>query len=87
MPKAGSRLELGVRPEFVKFVEPGTADALPVDVISVRDTGRNQIVETDFAGHKVRALVPEGMPVPEGRTSIGFDPAYTQIYADSWIVE
>ena len=63
------------------------ADGLPVDIVSVRDTGRNKIVETDFAGHKVRALVPEGMPVPEGRAGIRFDPTHTQIYADSWIVE
>jgi len=86
-PANDSRLELGVRPEFVNFVEPGSGDSLPVDVVSVRDTGRNKIVETDFAGHKVRALIPEGMPVPEGRTGIRFDPTHTQIYADSWIVE
>jgi len=86
-PKAGAKLELGVRPEFVTFVEPGSANSLPADVVSVSDTGRNSIVETEFAGHKVRALVPEGMPVPEGRTSICFDPTYTQIYADGWIVE
>ena len=86
-PKAGAKLELGVRPEFVTFVEPGTANGLPADVVSVRDTGRNRIVQTDFAGHKVRALVPEGMPVPEGRAGIRFDPNHTQIYANSWIVE
>jgi len=86
-PARDSRLELGVRPEFVNFVEPGSGDSLPADVVSVRDTGRNKIVETDFSGHKVRALVPEGMPVPEGRTGIRFDPTHTQIYADSWIVE
>ena len=56
-------------------------------VAAVRDTGRHRIVETDFAGHKVRALVPAGMPVPEGDTSIRFDPGHTQIYADGWIVE
>ena len=86
-PTQGGRLELGVRPEFVDFVEPGSADSLPADVISVRDTGRNKIVETDFAGHKVRALIPEGMPIPEGRTGLRFDSTHTQIYADSWIVE
>ena len=86
-PEAGARLELGVRPEFVKFVEPGAAGGLPVDIVSVRDTGRNRIVETDFAGHKVRALVPEGMPIPEDRASISFDPSHTQIYADSWILD
>ncbi len=81
----GSRLELGVRPEFVSFVEPGSVDALPVDVISVRDTGRHRIVETDFAGHKVRALVAEGRPIPEGRAAVRFDSARTWIYANSWI--
>ncbi len=86
-PGNGSRLELGVRPEFVRFVEPGSTDALPVDVINVRDTGRNRIVETDFAGHKVRALVSEGRPIPDGRAAVRFDAAHTQIYADSWIAE
>jgi glycerol transport system ATP-binding protein len=84
-PKAGAKLELGVRPEFVTLVD--ATDGLPADIVSVRDTGRNRIVETDFAGHKVRALVPEGMPVPEGRAGIRFDPNHTQIYANSWIVE
>jgi glycerol transport system ATP-binding protein len=86
-PKAGAKLELGVRPEFVTFVDSERADGLPVDVVSVRDTGRNKIVETNFAGHKVRALVPEGMPVPEGRAAIRLDPAYTQLFADGWILE
>ncbi len=84
-PKAGATLELGIRPEFITFVD--AADGLPVDIVSVRDTGRNLIVQTDFAGHTVRVLVPAGMPVPEGKAAVRFDPAYTQIYADSWIVE
>jgi glycerol transport system ATP-binding protein len=83
--KAGARLELGVRPEFVTFVDPGGDGGLPVDVVGVRDTGRHKIVETDFAGNRVRALVPEGLPVPEGSARVRFDPA--QIYADSWILE
>ena len=87
IPDTGRRLELGVRPEFITFVEPGSTNALPVDVISVRDTGRNRIVETDFAGHKVRALVSEGLPVPGDRAAVRFDSARTRIYADSWIVE
>ena len=86
-PKAGAKLELGVRPEFVEFVDPGTDGGIPVDVVSVRDTGRNKIVETNFAGHTVRALVDEGLPVPEGKAHISMDPTHTQIYADSWIVE
>lgn len=86
-PDPDARLELGVRPEFVSFVQPDSTDALPVDIVNVRDTGRNKIVETDFAGYRVRALVAEGQPVPEGRAGIRFDAAHSQIYADSWIVE
>ncbi|MGB0722628.1 MAG: ABC transporter ATP-binding protein [Gammaproteobacteria bacterium] len=86
-PKAGATLELGVRPEFVEFVAADSAGALTVDVVSVRDTGRNKIIQTDFAGHTLRALVAEGEPVPEGRVHVRFDPAHTQIYADGWIVE
>jgi glycerol transport system ATP-binding protein len=85
-PPTAAKLELGVRPEFVQFAEPGAADGLPASVVSVRDTGRHRIVETDFAGHKVRALVPAGLPVPEGSTRIRFDPGHTQIYADDWII-
>ena len=84
---SGAKLELGVRPEFVSFVDPAEAGALPVDIVAVRDTGRNKIVETSFSGHKVRALIPEGQPVPEGRAAVHFDPKHTQIYADSWIIE
>ena len=86
-PKAGAKLELGVRPEFVSFVEPGIPGALPVQVVGVRDTGRNRIVDTDFAGHKVRALVPEGVSIPEGTASVRFAPQFTQVYANSWILE
>ena len=83
-PKSDAVLELGVRPEFVEFVE---SDGLPVDILDVRDTGRNKIVEAALGNHKVRALVAEGKPVPAGKALIRFDPTHTRIYADSWIVE
>lgn len=86
-PRADAKLELGIRPEFIRFVDAGTAGGLPVDIVNIRDTGRNRIVETDLAGHVVRILVNEGLPIPEGRAHVLFDPAYTQLYADSWIVE
>jgi glycerol transport system ATP-binding protein len=82
-PKPGARLELGVRPEFVTFADRG----LPVEIVGVRDTGRNKIVEMNFAGFKLRALVDEGMPVPEGQVHVSFDASHTHLYANGWIVE
>ena len=55
--------------------------------LGVRDTGRNKIVETNFAGHKVRALVPEGISVPQGRAHVRFEIDRTQVYANGWIIE
>jgi glycerol transport system ATP-binding protein len=82
-PKTDARLELGVRPEFVKFSDEGLA----VDVVGVRETGRNYIIDLDFSGYRLKALVPEGHAVPQGSTHVTFDPNYTQIYADNWIVD
>lgn len=75
-------LELGVRPEFVSLAAKG----LDVEIVKVLDAGRFRIVESKCAGSSIKLLVPDGHPVPEGRTRIHFDPAHTQVYADGWLV-
>lgn len=77
------RYEIGIRPEFISFAPEG----LPVEVVSVRDTGRNKIVETDFLGNKLKVLVPEGANVPEGHAFVQLDKNYTLLYENDWIVE
>jgi glycerol transport system ATP-binding protein len=81
-PAPRALLQLGVRPEFVQFADQGLA----VDVGRVSDTGRYRVVETLLAGDKIRVLVPEGEPVPEGRAHLRFDPRHTQVYADGWVL-
>jgi glycerol transport system ATP-binding protein len=78
----GKVLELGVRPEFVSL----GAEGIPVDVVKIADAGRFRIVETRHKGHSIKLLVAEGMPLPEGRAHLQFDPAHTQIYEDGWMV-
>lgn len=81
---AGARLEIGVRPEFVRL-EP---DGIPVRIVKVADSGRFRIVEaateTDPAA-TIRILVSDGATLPGERAHVRFDPAYTQLYADGWI--
>jgi glycerol transport system ATP-binding protein len=72
----------GGAPRVCPVRRPGLA----VEVDRVSDTGRYRIVETRLAGNKVRVLVPEGQPVPEGRAHLHFDPRHTQVYADGWII-
>jgi glycerol transport system ATP-binding protein len=80
---AGKRLDLGVRPEFVRFADHG----IPVRVARVSDTGRHQIVETHHADLTIRLLLQDGAPVPAGSAHVAFDAAHTHLYADGWICE
>ena len=79
---AGGALEIGIRPEFVKF----GADGLPADIVKVSDAGRFRIVETRCAEETVRLLVPEGAEIPSDGAKLAFDPAQTRLYSDGWLV-
>jgi len=78
----GKRLEIGVRPEFVRFAAQG----IPVQVVKVADAGRYRIVETRHADGTIKLLVPEGAAIPTEGALVAFDPAHTQIYEDGWMV-
>jgi len=79
----GARLELGVRPEFVRFSEDETG--LPADIVKVSDAGRYRVVETRCGGEVVRLLVGEGTEIPTDGARLSLDPANTRIYADGWL--
>jgi glycerol transport system ATP-binding protein len=78
----GKALELGVRPEFVRFSPSG----IPVEIVKVADAGRYRIVEARHAVHTIKLLVPEGEAIPSERAHVAFDAAHTQIYDDGWMV-
>ncbi|WP_404933047.1 ABC transporter ATP-binding protein [Nitratireductor sp. L15S-10] len=77
-----ARMELGVRPEYVRIGEKG----IPAKIVRVEDTGRRKIVHATVEGETVAAIVPEGAALP-GEPHISFDPAGVNIYADSWRVD
>lgn len=78
----GKLLELGVRPEFVRFADKG----IPVDIVKVADAGRYRIVETRHQGHSIKLLVAEGDELPAAQAHLHFDADHTQIYEDGWMV-
>jgi len=81
-PPAGARIELGVRPEFVRFAE--TPDAgLAVSIERVDDVGRYRIAKVRMGERALNVMVPEGVSVPADNARVVFDPARTNIYADS----
>ncbi len=78
----GGTIQLGVRPEFVRFAEEGIA----VEVARVDDLGRHKVIELRRAGHSIKMLAGEDDPVPAENARVRFDPAYTQVYADGWAI-
>jgi glycerol transport system ATP-binding protein len=81
-PPPGSRLEIGIRPEFISFASEG----LPVEIVKVSDAGRHSIVETRLDGARIMLLVNDGEAVPSEASHLKFDPDHTQVYADGWMI-
>jgi len=79
---AGTKTELGIRPEFVKL----GAEGLAFNVTRVDDIGREKIVHGTLGGHPLAAILPEGAEVP-AEPRAAFAPEGINIYADSWRVE
>jgi glycerol transport system ATP-binding protein len=76
------KLELGVRPEFVRLAASG----IPATITGVADAGRYRIVDAEAGGARIRLLVDEGTPIPADTTHLMFDPAQTRLYRDGWLV-
>jgi glycerol transport system ATP-binding protein len=76
------KLELGVRPEFVRFGATG----IPATITGVADAGRFRIVDVQTAGIRIKLLVEEGTAIPSGSAHLVFDPQQTRLYRDGWLV-
>ena len=81
-PPAATPLELGVRPEFVRFSDEGMA----VEIAKVDDVGRHRIVDIRRGDHAIKMVVGEDDPIPSESPRIRFDPGHTQVYADGWMI-
>ncbi len=78
----GRRMELGIRPEFIRFDNSG----FDVEIVKVDDLGRYQLVETRRAENTIKMILAEGTPIPAEKPRIAFDPDHTWLYADGWAV-
>ena len=78
-----SKIEIGIRPEFVSFSEEG----IPVKVLKVSNTGRHKIIDTECKSGKIKVLSLTSKDVPSGSAFLSFDKKYTYAYGDSWIIE
>lgn len=74
---------LGVRPQDMHVVPPGTAGALPVEVFALEHLGRESIIIADaHAGLKVRVIVAAGFAARVGeRMALAPDPGRCLLFA------
>lgn len=80
--RAQPKVELGVRPEYVRLTNRG----IPAKIIRVEDAGRYRIVRAMVQGHAITAILKEGEELP-ANPHVTFDPKGVHLYADSWRVE
>jgi glycerol transport system ATP-binding protein len=78
---SGAKIELGIRPEFVRLGREG----MPITISKVEDIGRHKIVRASFANQPIAIVVNEDGAIP-AEPKVTFDPAGINIYADSWRV-
>ncbi len=77
------RVQIGVRPEFVRL---SATEGLPATIRRIEDVGRHRIVRAEVAGVAVNAILPEGVSVSPEMTRLVFEPGHVLVYADDWRV-
>jgi len=77
-----AKIEIGIRPEFMRPAAPGEA-GLEVSCQRVEDIGRHRILRGVCDGQKLAAILPEGAAMPPEVLRMSADAAHIHVYADS----
>jgi glycerol transport system ATP-binding protein len=81
---AGEKVELGIRPEFVRLQPKGSG--LPVQVRRIDDIGRARIARVEMGGRPLAASVPDGISIEGSEAALALDPGHVHIYANGHLV-
>jgi glycerol transport system ATP-binding protein len=83
---AGARIEIGIRPEFVKVAAPAPG-LLSAEIERIDDLGRSRFARLRLGDLKMAARMPNGLTIAGSTAGLVFDPAQIHVYADSRRVE
>ncbi len=83
-PPAGARLELGIRPEFLRLSREPTEGAVAVSVRDAEDLGGARLVRVALGEHLLQVKLPEDAEVPAERGWLAFPAQWIRLYADGY---
>ena len=75
-------LQLGIRPEFVRYHLNAAPGRVAADITDVQNLGIYKILTARMGGHLVRAKLEEGADAMVGRGWLSFPPEWTRLYVD-----
>lgn len=83
----GQRLQVGIRPEFVRVWDHPYEGGWPAQLQHVEDLGTYKILTVSLNGVALKARLAEDRPVPGVRLYVSFPAQWLMIYADQYLVE
>jgi glycerol transport system ATP-binding protein len=84
---AGGKLQLGIRPEFLRLSPSAEEGNVPVSVGSAENLGNYKIVTVSLGKLALKVKVPEDQEIPGEWAYLKFPPERTKVYADGRLVE
>jgi len=84
---AKGKLEMGIRPLYLKICQPSAEDSYEVPVTGVEDQGSHRIISVDFQGFTLKARISETDPIPESTTRISFPKEWIRLFADELLLK
>ncbi|MHC6224931.1 ABC transporter ATP-binding protein [Pseudomonas sp. X10] len=85
--RPGSRLQVGIRPEFVQVWDGPFDDAFSARVVDVEDLGTYKILTLELGGATFKARLGEDRMVPEAQAWVSFPAQWLMLYADDVLLE
>jgi len=82
----GQKLELGVRPEFVRPADGTDRGTLEATIRAVDDLGNYKIVTCLLEDQEIKMKLPEDWALPEVKCRVSFDPRMIRVYADGRLI-
>jgi len=84
---SGCKLEIGIRPEFLKLDIDFSPGSIEVPIVSMQDLGNFKIAAVRVAGYDLKIKIPEARPVPSEKGFLRFPPEWTMLYVDDVLME